>query len=357
MSMSHFKMIVCDEAQKLKNPKAKRTQAAASLAAKIDNTLLLTGTPVLNRPIELIAPLKMMGLIHPTDLRAAASDQFPFGGEKKFKNRYCYDESTNTYNGARNLEELHNKLRRHGFIRRNKRDVLTELPEVQRSVVPVEITNRSEYNLAAKHFEQWLEENDRNLTSAAHLAQITALKQLIAKGKFEATIKWVEDFVNGEGGPKLIVYAYHVEMQQALIEALSKHNKVVSVTAEDIQKGRHFQAIDAFQEDPSVKIIVCSFTAAQTGLTLTAASNVCFVEFGWTPAGHDQAEARCYGRVNDAHGANAYYLAGVDTYDEAILALLDKKRRVVTAITEGREVESGNFLTELLQSILNKEES
>ena len=70
------------------------------------------------------------------------------------------------------------------------------------------------------------------------------------------------------------------------------------------------------------------------GITLTAASNVCFVELDWTPAAHDQAEDRCH-RITQHDSVNAWYLLAQNTIDTYIYELIQAKRAVVDAATEG----------------------
>jgi SWI/SNF-related matrix-associated actin-dependent regulator 1 of chromatin subfamily A len=91
-------------------------------------------------------------------------------------------------------------------------------------------------------------------------------------------------------------------------------------------------------------------TAASEGLTLTAASDVVFCELGWTPAIHEQCVSRAYGRVNDMHGATAWYILAPNTIDEDMYELLDTKRRIVDAVTDGVEDDgkNGSVMSELM---------
>ena len=75
---------------------------------------------------------------------------------------------------------------------------------------------------------------------------------------------------------------------------------------------------------------------AGQGITLTRASNVAFLELDWTPAKHDQAEDRCH-RIGQQDAVNATYLLAADTIDETIATLLERKRAVIGAVTDGRE--------------------
>jgi SWI/SNF-related matrix-associated actin-dependent regulator 1 of chromatin subfamily A len=109
--------------------------------------------------------------------------------------------------------------------------------------------------------------------------------------------------------------------------------------------------VDRFQNDPDCRVIVLNLAAGGVGLTLTAASNVAFVELGWTPGGHDQAEDRAH-RIGQTDSVTAWYLLGENTIDQDIYALIEEKRAVVTAATDGEIViDEGSMLNELLGRI------
>ena len=96
------------------------------------------------------------------------------------------------------------------------------------------------------------------------------------------------------------------------------------------------QAFQAPEAGEANQLIVCSIEVAGHGLTLTRSSNVAFLELAWTPAKHDQAEDRCH-RIGQQDAVNAYYLLAAGTIDETISTLLERKRAVIGAVTDGRE--------------------
>ena len=114
-------------------------------------------------------------------------------------------------------------------------------------------------------------------------------------------------------------------------------------------------AVDKFQTDPKCRVFVANMTSASEGLTLTAASDVVFCELGWTPAIHEQCVSRAYGRVNDMHGATAWYLLAPQTIDEDIYSLLEKKRKIVDSVTDGIDVEEqGSLIGELVKTLADR---
>ena len=364
-----FKAIVADESHYAKNYKAQRTEVLKALCAKREYRLFLTGTPLLNRPQELLSQLGAMGRIN--DL----------GGFWPFAKRYCQEYQPRwgwDMSGAAHLDELNEKLRAICYVRRNKADVLKELPAKQRATVPVEISNRSEYQRAERELiaclrdqaaqdkaflesikdlsenEQKAAKNARaddaaeKAARAERLVKIEALKQVAARGKLEAVKEWIESFI--ETGEKLVIFAWHREIVNGLAETF----KCDSITGETPLDKRQ-AAVDKFQDDPETKIICLNVQAGGVGITLTAASNVAFVELGWTPTVHDQAEDRCH-RIGQASQVTAWYLLANDTIDQTISDLIESKRAIVDAATEGEgQAKQASVMNELIKKLTSEE--
>jgi SNF2 family DNA or RNA helicase len=108
------------------------------------------------------------------------------------------------------------------------------------------------------------------------------------------------------------------------------------ILGEDTHAARD-ASLSAFQsaDTSENQLIVCSIEVAGQGLTLTRASNVAFLELDWTPAKHDQAEDRCH-RIGQQDSVNAWYLLAAGTIDETMARLLERKRAVIGAVTDGR---------------------
>jgi SNF2 family DNA or RNA helicase len=362
--------VVLDESHYLKDGRARRSKAAAELSQGVEVVLCLTGTPVLNRPKELLSQLAIMRRLD--DL----------GGFWGFAKRYCQAHKGRygwDMDGAAHLGELNARLRATCYLRRTKAAVLPELPAKQRSQVAVEIDNRVEYRRAATQTVAWLAEQaagdaeflaslagksreEREALRAARyqnaafraqkaeqLVRIEALKQVAAHGKLSAVVEWVTDAL--ATGEKLVLFAHHREMQVALLEQFPTSARVLG---EDDAQTRQAN-VTRFQTDPECRLIVCSLASAGVGLTLTAASNVAFCEYGWTPAVHDQAEDRCHRIGQLADSVNVWNLVARDTIEEDILDLIERKRAVVNAATDGfAPVEEGHMVSELIDRLLSR---
>ncbi len=330
--------LVLDESHYCKNAAAKRTQAVQRLAAAVADdglVLALTGTPVTNRPAELISQLRILGRLG------------EFGSGAKFGERF---------RGADAHMRLHWHLRARCFVRRLKADVLPQLPAKTRSVVPVELDNEAEYRLAERDVVAWLQSQPLDLREldakvaaalrAERLVRLNALKLLAARGKLHAALTWVHDFCSS--GERLVLFAHHREIQRALLEHFPRALHILGSDS----PGARERALDAFQEPdcPDNQLIVCSIEVAGQGLTLTRSSNVAFLELDWTPAKHDQAEDRCH-RIGQRDAVNAYYLLAAETVDESIATLLERKRAVIGAVTDGREHDEEGVLDALVREL------
>ncbi|HEY4997370.1 MAG TPA: DEAD/DEAH box helicase, partial [Solirubrobacteraceae bacterium] len=330
--------LVLDESHYCKNAAAKRTQAVQRLAAEIPRegfVLALTGTPVVNRPTELISQLRILGRLE------------DFGSGAQFGERF---------RGHDAHLRLHWHLRARCFVRRLKSEVLTQLPAKTRAVVPVELDNEAEYRHAERDLIGWLRSQPLDLREldakvaaamrAERLVRLNALKVLAARGKLHAAQTWIHDFCSS--GERLVVFAHHREMQRAVLDHFPG---ALHILGSDSHAARD-AALQAFQgpDDAGNQLIVCSIEAAGHGLTLTRSSNVVFLELDWTPAKHDQAEDRCH-RIGQQDAVNAYYLLAAGTIDETISTLLERKRAVIGAVTDGREEDEEGVVDALVREL------
>lgn len=334
-------VLILDEIHKIKNNAAKRTKAIKSLAKGIPNIIGLSGTPIINRPIE---AYNAISLIDPTIVPNYWSYVHRYCGAKN--NGFGWD-----FNGATNTAELHDKLINTIMLRRLKKDVLLDLPDKTYSYVPIELDNRKEYRSAEADFIAYIRATKgvnaaEKASSAATLAEIEGLKQLAVKGKLEQVIEWIKDFLEDEG--KLVVFAVHKFVIDRLM--LEFGNIAVKIDGSVSMKDRN-DAVIAFQNDPKKMLFIGNVQAAGVGLTLTASSNVAFVELPWTPGELAQAEDRCH-RIGQKDAVNIHFLLAAGTIEEKIAKLLDSKRKVLDAVIDGKETENKSLLHELMNSLL-----
>jgi SWI/SNF-related matrix-associated actin-dependent regulator 1 of chromatin subfamily A len=339
LARRRLRALVIDEAHYCKNPSAKRTHAVRSLAGTLPSRglkLALTGTPVLNHPDELIAQLRVIDRLK------------EFGSGARFSNQFRGRV------GGVSEERLHWHLRRHCFVRRLKSEVLPQLPAKRQVVVPIALTNGSEYRLAQRDVIEWLRTQPLDLSElnakisatlrAERLAQLGTLQRLAARGKLAAALAWIEDFL--ASGEALVVFARHVEIQKAVV---ARFPDALHLLGEDSLLSRE-RAIASFQDPNGPSLIVCATRTAAQGITLTRASNVAFLELEWTPAIHDQAEDRCH-RIGQRDAVTAWYLLAADTIDETMSRLIEAKRATVSAVTDGRMIESDGLVEAVVREL------
>lgn len=379
-------LLVCDEAHALKNPEAMRTLQVlggsrledvvsdrhADLPKKYkpkkkkkrvyykpidaDRRLFLTGTPILSRPVEL------WSLLRATDPDGLGRDY------DAFVYRYCAARKTIhglDVSGASNMEELGEHLRRILMVRRQKKEVLPELPDVQQQVVLIEspeisklVAREDELAQQLKLYEAVLTEAGGDLdtldaalgASIAEVAatygldnsggskpkidyvaqvlgleppaveilfeELAAVRREIGVAKVPVVVDWVRNFLEGNPGEKLILFAYHKDVVRGLHEQLAEYNPGLIYGSTPVNK-RQLQ-VDKLQEDETCRLIVGNLHSMGTGFTMTRAANVAFAEGDWVPSLLRQAEDRSCRMGQEADRVLAAYIMANGSIDAKI---------------------------------------
>lgn len=328
-NIQFFKSVVIDESHRVKSFKAQQTKFTRGICANKEIVLALTGTPVINKPIDLVAQL---GIIDQMD---------KFGGYKKFVDRYCAGPKQ-----ASHLAELNYKLNLHCFYARKKSEVLKDLPAKMRQVVYCEIDHehRKEYEVAntdlmtyLEQFKNYTPEQIDKAMRGEVMVRIGKLKNISAKGKLKDVFDFVDDIM--ESGEKLVLFGH---LHEVLDKFRERYPDAVSITGVDSMSSRQ-TSVDSFQNNPKTKLALCSIQAAGVGLTLTASSRVAFVELGWHSAIHDQCEDRCH-RIGQTDSVQCTYFLGKDTIDEHIYRIIEDKRAIASAVTDADDVVEVNVI-------------
>jgi len=335
------KAVIIDECHYIKNNKAKRTKAVKRLAKGIDHVICLSGTPIKNRPAEIYNGVK---LVDPLLL----PEPWPF--YKKYcglkHNGFGWD-----WTGASNTKELHKLLTDNCMIRRLKKEVLPDLPTKTRTFVPMPLDNKTEYRDAELNFIDYLrgkkgEEAVEKAGAAQHLVQVAMLKQLAIQGKIKHCIQWIEDFLEVED--KLVVFCVHRNVAHDLMEHFG--DIAVKIVG-GMSAQQKEDAYTSFQTSGKIKLFVGNIQAAGVAIDLFAASHVAFLELPQTPGDMVQAEDRLL-RIGQENNVTVHFLLAQDTIDEKMAMLLDRKAKVIAAVTDGAEVPQQSMLTELINEYL-----
>ena len=311
-----FKSVIIDESHKCKASKTQQSKFVEGICKNKQWIFALTGTPVVNNNTDLIQQLKILGRLE------------DFGGYRKFVDRFCDGPKKSS-----NLRELNYKLWISCFFRREKSKVLTQLPDKMRQYITCDISNRQEYNVAERNLIEYLRQyknaSDAQVARALRgemMVRINALKQIAAKGKIQAVSEFIHDII--DGGEKLIMFAFLKDVVDAL---KAEFPDAVTVTGSDNMQQKQ-NAVDRFQNDPECKLIILNYRSGGTGLTLTAASRVGFIEFPWTYSDCEQAEDRAH-RNGQKNAVNCYYFIGDNTIDRYLYQIIQSKKTIANEVT------------------------
>ena len=338
-----FKSIIIDESHRVKDPSAQQTIFTKGLSVGKEWIILLSGTPVVNRPEDLVAQLSIMGRLQ------------EFGGRSQFMADYCTDPKDKKAEPAVPLSVLSYKLYAGCMIRREKAKVLPQLPDKTRVDLYVDISNAPEYNLAAADLAEYLRQYTectgweiRRKMRMEALVRFMTLRQLATLGKVAQAVDFIRTFLSS--GKKLIVFCSLHEVVDALVKAFPG---AVTVTGRDSAVSKQ-ASVDAFQNNPDTMLIICSIKAAGVGLTLTASSNVAFVELAWTYADCCQCEDRAH-RIGQKDNVTCYYLLGRGTIDHTIYSLIYQKKSIAAEIMNSDDdiPTDEMYFDELVSSFLN----
>jgi SWI/SNF-related matrix-associated actin-dependent regulator 1 of chromatin subfamily A len=345
-----YDYVVIDESHKIKNPKAKRTQAILRLVTGkepvkgkkgvfnvvhkgIDGLTMMSGTPILSRPVEMWSTVNTLAGWVPQ-----------FSNFMKFATRYCNAHNTRfgwDFSGSSNENELNRLLTETIMIRRRKDQVLKELPPKTFISVPLEF-NRSEYDQVANAFdgtgawkqgmETLIAHGGKPANSDAAIVAINKCREIAALAKLDSAVEWILDFV--EEGEKLVVFAHHQHMVDEIHQRVAAAGIGVRMIRGGIGLEQRAKATEDFQNDPDVRVIVLNIDSAGVGLTLTAARACAFCQLPWTPAEVDQCSDRVH-RIGQQDNVTVYSLVAEGTVEETISEMILAKRQIVNAVIDG----------------------
>lgn len=346
LNVAQFDMVIVDEAHYIKNIGSNRSRAVREL--KAPRFMLLTGTPILNRPQELWPLIKMI-------------DSDAAGAYESFVRHYTIDGKQ-----TRNVDELREILKPI-MIRRTKKDVLKELPPIERITREYDISTsaRRQYEAVLAGFwgdlDKWDGSTTNTQTITSLLAQLMKMKQVVAWDKVSNIVDLANELYEQSSDDehrKVIIFSQFVNKPPVVHEIYNRLNIVpdqkeaVFISGEQDVYARQ-AIVDEFQTNSKVHFLVSGLKAAREGLNITAAGSVIFADLDWTPANHHQAEARAYGRLSDLHSIGSYYVVGNNTIEEDIMGLLGAKLAIFNEIIEGAEAsrQDSSIAMELIKKL------
>jgi SWI/SNF-related matrix-associated actin-dependent regulator of chromatin subfamily A-like protein 1 len=315
-----YQTMVIDECHYAKSATAKRTKACVKLIRSTPRVRLLSGTPVVNRPIELFPLLKAIG--------GTKLDYINFG------RRYCAGWTTPwgsfDVSGASRLEELYEKLSDY-MLRVTKETALPELPAKTYRIIELDLP------LSMQEKKLLRQDIDRPAHEIPFQA-IADIQKLNAQRKLPLAVEHIKNVL--EHAQNVVIFGWHTEIIYALAKLLKDYG-VVIITGSTPKQDRQ-DAVDDFQ-NKKARVFIGNIKAAGVGITLTAASNVVFVETTWTPADLHQASDRCH-RIGQKEHVQVDVLTISKSIDSMQLHSILDKTDIINQLVKEDDMDSAQLL-------------
>ena len=333
------KLVICDEAHRVKNRDAACTKAMLAIG-KRPVRIMATGTPLVNSPENVWSLVdaidsNILGSERSFNKYFTDSKQVPIYRHGRPMMIYGRRITRKVVTGFKHLDILHKTLASSVMIRRTKAQVLPQLPEKTRTVIPVDV-GLAELN---KQTIGDIKQAGGAVNASSCYAK---LYSAVGEAKIPASIAWIEDYLQNTDQP-LVVMGWHREVMIALHERFKDDSVLIIGGVTDKE-----QSIQKFMSGDK-RILIGNIKAAGTGLTLTNASSMLFVELPMTPADLGQAMDRIH-RIGQDTKCSYYFIVGKDTIEERIIRVLDRKASMANTVVDNvaDEVQLGNLLLEAI---------
>ena len=306
LDAADFGVVVADEAHYIKDRDSRRAKAAVPLIQRIRRALLLTGTPMPNRPVELWC---LLVALRPRSVGSYWDFARRYGAARR--TRYGIEAR-----GASNVDELQSWLRMGFMVRRTQEQLGLDLPTLTEVVERVDLPDKLRTRLAS--LEEELEDSSERCDK---LRLVSAMFAETARAKQAAAAARALELASADS--PLIVFVHHkCMMQHVAAEARAAGWRTTTLDGSNSHAQKHAaaQAVQAH----AVDVAVFSLLAAGTGLNLTGSHRVLFAELYWVPAVIQQAKKRVH-RIGQTRPCTAHVLVARDTCDERVLRCLSGK--------------------------------
>ena len=330
-------LIICDESQRIKNPRAAQSRAVQMLGDRAACRLILSGTPVQNSVIDLYSQYRFL-------------DPGVFGANfYAFRNRYCQMGGYGGHEvvGFQQMDELVRK--EHSIALRVTKAECLDLPgqTFVRRYVQLEPAARRLYAQIARASCAELE-NGEHVTASIVLTKLLRLMQLTGgfvqadggdrprpagSAKLDALADILEDYVQ-EAGQKLVVFARFRPEIAAICQLLEQRGIRYGRIDGEVPMDQRGTIVETFQQDPGVKVFVAQIQTAGLGITLHAASAAVFYSLDFNYANYAQALARIH-RIGQAQPVTYIHLLAEHTVDDQVLDALERKEDLARTIVDG----------------------
>ncbi|MCL1878389.1 MAG: DEAD/DEAH box helicase [Defluviitaleaceae bacterium] len=336
-------LVIADEGHKIKSHNISASKAMHRIGAKAGYRLLLTGTPVTNRAIDIFSQYKF---INPAIFGLSFYS---------WRNRYFdmtgYGNHTPVLKKTME-EELTRKM--HSIAFRATKAECLDLPETTDIIrhVTLEPDAMKVYRDLAK--DSYAELSKGEITAPNVLTRLLRLSQVtggfvgddegnaptrISKAKQAALDDIIENVTNE--GKKLVIIARFVSEIKAICKTLETRGIGYSCIMGEITDRE--KQVSAFQNDPNVQVFVGQIATAGMGITLTAASTMAFYSLDYSMSNFEQAKARIH-RVGQKESCSYIYLIAKSTVDEKVLKALRNKADLAKTLVDDYRIGANPFV-------------
>ncbi len=334
-------MIIVDEIHVCKNSQSKQTENLLNL--KSTYQIGMTGTLLINNPLDIYIPLQWIDADRST--------------LTNFKSNYCVfgGDFHNIIIGYKNLDVLKNQLNKYSL--RKTKDIL-DLPP--KTIIPEYLDMEDDQSRFYNNVKQGIkEEVDKvKLTTSSLLAMATRLRQItslpdiltsenISNVKMDRACELINEII--QNGDKVVIFSSYKDVITKLNEKLNQYNPVLGTG--DISDNDLTNNINKFQNDPNNKVFIGTWQRCGTGLTLTAASYMIFIDTPWTDAQFQQSCDRIY-RIGTKKPVFIYVLICKDTIDERVYDIINDKKAIADYVIDNTITQSGiNSLKKYIEEL------
>lgn len=315
-----FDVGIFDESHYLKELTSLRTRSVllkGHLASRCNYKFFLTGTPILNRPIELYPILKA----------CVPKSLDRYNTYKTFAQRYCgghFNGFQYWDKGATNIEELKERLDFSGLmLRREKKDVLKELPEKSYQLIRLDPDGTLKKLMKEQESLECIE-GMKFKAVKVDSARISQIRHALAIAKVPAAADFIRNAL--EQKEKIVVFVHHIAVIEKLKSIFYDLNPVVIYGKVPVSTRQLL--VDRFQNNKACRLFIGQIQAAGIGITLTAADHVIFVEPSWVPGEINQAIDRVH-RIGQKKSVTAQFLVVTDSLEEKMMKQVIEKIKVI----------------------------
>lgn len=326
-----WKYVCLDEVHYIKNSSSIRSQIIKQIVKRVDVVHGLTGTLVQNKPVEIVNPLMVIGKFN--DL---------FNNWNSYVFRYCNAKQTRfglDTSGSSNAIELNKILRESCYIRHEKRDVLTDLPDIQESILDIEISNKKEYKKAESNFINYIQENFSkskidSALMAEFLVQRNTLRQLSIEGKIKGIINYLDDLRESTDEKVLIIGNYTKPLQM-----LSKHfnSSLIDGSVSAVKKREEIKKWNSNKNQ--FLFVNCIAIGTGTDGLQNNCNVMVIIDLPEKPSILDQTVSRLE-RIGQKNAISVYYLLSKQTIDMLIWETINEKRKISSQVNKGIDIET-----------------